>query len=133
MIIRFKPYYELELLQALSEDDKVREFFSNDLITRMEEEETVYSYVVCSNKAVFHLSGTVSRHNVYIQGSEVPNSTVECAQDSLKVNVFCVLSKTKVYVPIFFTEPAVAGMTYLDMLEMWLGWTGQGDSIPWPS
>lgn len=64
------------------------EFFSDDLIARMEEEETVHSYVVCSNKAIFHLSGNISRHNVHLHGNEDPNFTVECALDSPKVNVF---------------------------------------------
>jgi hypothetical protein len=36
------------------------------------------------------------------------------------VNVFCAVSKKKVYGPIFFAEPTVTGMIYLDMLENWL-------------
>jgi hypothetical protein len=36
------------------------------------------------------------------------------------VNVFCAISKKKVYGPIFFAEHTVTGMIYLDMLENWL-------------
>ena len=92
-------------------------FFCDDLITRIEEERINDSYVVCSNKAVFHSSGTVSKYNVHIQGNEDPNSTLDCVQDSPKVNVFCVLLKM-VYVPIFFAQPANANIIYLNMLEM---------------
>jgi len=95
------------------------EFFCDDPIARIQEERINDAYVVCRNKAVFQSSGTVSKYNVYIQGSEDPYSTLECVQDSPKVNVFCVLLKM-VYVPIFFTEPANAYIIYLNMLEMWL-------------
>lgn len=84
------------------------EFFCDDPIATIEERLND-SYVVCKNKAVFHSSGTVSKYNVHIQGSEGPYSTLECVQDSPKVNMFCVLLKM-VYVPIFFTEPANANI-----------------------
>jgi hypothetical protein len=78
-----------------------KEFFCDDLIARIEER--INDYVLCSNKAVFHSSGTVSKDNVHIQGSEDHNSTLDSVQDSSKVNVFCMLLKL-VYAPIFFTE-----------------------------
>jgi len=37
-----------------------------------------------------------------------------------KVSVFCAISSQKVYGPFFFAEETVSGMTYLDMLQMWL-------------
>jgi hypothetical protein len=36
------------------------------------------------------------------------------------VNVFCALSKGKVYGPFFFMEKAITGIVYLDMLEQFL-------------
>ena len=41
-------------------------------------------------------------------------------RDSPKVNVFCAISKMKVYGPFFVKERTVTGRTYLDMLENWL-------------
>jgi len=113
--LHFKPY-KLELLQALSQYNKVsKEFYCDDLITRIKEERINDSYVLCSNEAVFHSSETVSKDNVHIQGSEDPNSTLECVQASPKVNMFCALLEM-VYVPIFFTESANANIMYLSML-----------------
>jgi len=41
-------------------------------------------------------------------------------KDSHKVNVFCTISSPKVYSPFFFAEGTVTGMTYLNMLQLWL-------------
>ena len=40
--------------------------------------------------------------------------------DSPKVNVFCAISKMKVYGQFFFVQCTITGKTYLDMLENWL-------------
>jgi hypothetical protein len=37
-----------------------------------------------------------------------------------KVNVLCAITSQKVYGPFFFAEETVTGITYLDMLHMWL-------------
>jgi hypothetical protein len=71
-------------------------------------------FFVAIKLAVFHSSGTVSKDNVHIQGSEDPNSTLVCV-DSPKMNVFNALLKM-VYVPIFFAESANANIIYLNKL-----------------
>jgi hypothetical protein len=72
-----------------------------------------------SDEATFHVSGAVNCRNVRIWGSENPHACVE-HRDSPKVNVFCAISSQKVYGPFFFAEETVTGMTYLDMLQLWL-------------
>jgi len=47
----FKPY-RLQLLQALSEEDKVRKAA---FIAKLEEEETLNSHIVFSDEATFHV------------------------------------------------------------------------------
>jgi len=44
---------------------------------------------------------------------------MEFVHDSPRVNVFCALSKAKVYGPFLFTAYTITGMTYLDMLVLW--------------
>jgi hypothetical protein len=44
-------------------------------------------------------------------GSETPHNSMVFVRDSRKVNVFCALSKDKVYGPVFFIEPTVTCMT----------------------
>jgi hypothetical protein len=68
----------------------------------------------------FHVSGAVNYRNVRIWVSENPHAYVEHQRDSPKVNVFCAVSSQKVYGPFFFAEETVTGMTYLDMLQLWL-------------
>jgi len=49
-----------------------------------------------------------------------PLTIIEDKRDSPKVNVFCAISKTKVYGPFFFNENTVNGRSYLEMLQTWL-------------
>jgi hypothetical protein len=64
--------------------------------------------------------GKVSRHNIHIWGKENPHAMVEHFRDSPKVNMFFVISSCKVYGQFFFVKPAVTGVNYLDMLQLWL-------------
>jgi len=75
-----------------------------------------------SDEATFYLSGAVLvyRRNVRIWGSGNPHAYVEHQSDSPEVNVFCAISSQKVCDPFFFAEETVTGMTYLDMLQLWL-------------
>jgi hypothetical protein len=73
-----------------------------------------------SDEVTFHSSGAVNRCKVRIWGSENPHACVEHQCDSPKVNVFCAVSSQKVYGPFFSAEETVTGMTYLDMLQLWL-------------
>ena len=45
---------------------------------------------------------------------------MEHVHDSPQVNVFCAVSSCKFYGPLFFAEPTVTGINYLDMLQLWL-------------
>ena len=73
-----------------------------------------------SDEATFHVSSAVYRCNVRIWESENPHAYVEYQHDPPKVNVFCAVSSQKVYSPFSFAEETVTGLTYLDMLQLWL-------------
>ncbi|KFM78615.1 hypothetical protein X975_09761, partial [Stegodyphus mimosarum] len=73
--------------------------------------------IMFSDKASFHLSAIVNRHNVCIWGSENPHEYCEAQRDSPKVNVWCGLIHDRVIEPFFFTEKTVSSVVYLDMLE----------------
>ncbi|KAJ8875973.1 hypothetical protein PR048_023881 [Dryococelus australis] len=70
--------------------------------------------------AMFHTNGKVNRHNARIWSQEHPHETTEHERASPKVNVFCAVSKDKVFSPSFIHEPTVTGLTYLDMVTEWL-------------
>jgi hypothetical protein len=76
--------------------------------------------LVFGDEATFHLSGKVIHHNLRIWGMENPHATTEHERDSPKINVFCAISRTKVYGPLFFMKKTVSGHSYLDMLQIWL-------------
>jgi hypothetical protein len=117
--LRFKPY-NVQLLQSLSEEDKVRRVAFCENFTQLEEDKTPDSYFVFSDEATFHVSGIVNKQNVRFWGSENPHANVEFVSDLSKVNVLCALSKAMFYGPFFFAEVTVTGITYLDMFEEWL-------------
>lgn len=116
--LRFKPY-KLQLVQALREGDKrKRKEFCVEMLDKLDEDD-FDDRLVFSDEATFHTSGKVNKHNVRIWGKENPHGTVEHERDSTKVDVFCAISKKKVYGPFFF-EGNVNGDVYLQMLQNWL-------------
>ena len=126
--LHMKPY-KLSLVQALNNDDKkMRRAFCESMLEMVEDDETMFSRLIFSDEATFHLSGAVNRHNVRIWGKDHPHETVEHQRDSPKVNVFCAVSQDRVYGPFFFEGNTVTGQAYLEMLQNWLFTLLQADS-----
>ena len=116
----FKPYC-IQMVQQLSgEDHRCQLDFCLQLQDLMSSDDHFLEKLHFSDEATFHISGAVNRRTVRIWGSEYPHACVEHQHGSPKVNVFCAISSQKVYVPFFFAEETVTGMTYLDMLQLWL-------------
>lgn len=119
----------MQLLQALLPGDKVRRFEFCTRFQEFMEKDEFCDNLVFSDEAVFHLSGKVNRHNVRIWGTDNPHSFVQHVRDSPKLNVFCAVSKFKVYGPFFFAEQSITGNIYLGMLENWLMPQLETDSV----
>jgi hypothetical protein len=117
--LRVKPY-RLQLLQALTDEDKTRRLqFCIDMVQHLEE----YGFaekLIFSDEATIHLYVKVNRHNVRIWGTENPHATIKHIRNSPKLNVFCAISKEKGYGQFFFSESTVTGTSYLDMMQEWL-------------
>ncbi|PNF15586.1 hypothetical protein B7P43_G16487 [Cryptotermes secundus] len=93
--LHLKPY-RLQLIQALTNDDKRKRMeFCNSMLEMMGRRNLHFTFNF-SDEATFHLSGTVSHYYVHIWGTEHPHETVEHERDSPKVNVFCAVSQDKV-------------------------------------
>lgn len=86
----------------------------------VENDDAFFHRLIFSDECTFHISGKVNRHNVRIWGTENPRASLQHIRDSPKVNVFCAVSREKVYGPFFFHEVSVTGVIYLDMLHEWL-------------
>lgn len=61
-----------------------------------------------SDEAWFHLSGYVSSQNSRVWASENPHEFVEKPLHSLKVGVWCAMSRRRIIGPIFFTQTITA-------------------------
>ena len=90
------------------------------MFDKMENEEDYLKTVLFSDKATFHLSGKVNRHNERIWGTEDSHKIIEHVRDSPKLNVFCAVSSVKVYGPFCLPEPTVTGISYPDMVVKYL-------------
>jgi hypothetical protein len=113
--------YRIQMVQQLSDEDHRRRVdFCLHLQDLMSSDDHFLEKVQFSVEVTFHVSIAVNRRNVRIWESENPRAHVEHQRDSPKVNVFCAFSSQKVYGPFFFAEETVTGMTYLDMLQLWL-------------
>jgi len=98
--LRMIPY-KLQLVQALSCDDKrVRYSFCMSM-QQCNEKDDFFNRLIFDDESTFHLSGKVNKHNVRIWGTENPRELVQYVRDSAKVNFFCVVSRTKVYGSFF--------------------------------
>jgi len=113
--------YRIKMVQQLSDEDHRRRLdFYLHLQELMSSVDYFMEKVQFSDKATFQVSGTVNRHNSRIWGSENPHAYVEHQRDCPNVSVFCATSSQKVYGPFFCAQETVTGITYLDMLQLWL-------------
>ena len=113
--------YKLSIVQHLTNADKVvRKEFCMQMFQRIQDDGKFLDSVIFSDESTFHVSGRVNTHNCRIWGSENPRVSLEHVRDSPKVNVFCALSKERVYGPFFFMETTITGIVYLDMLQEFL-------------
>jgi hypothetical protein len=111
----------LQLIQKLKPNDPAKRLaFCEEVLGMMERDENLSKMIIFSDEATFHLPGKVNRHNIRIWGSEKPVAVVEMEHDSPKVNVFCAVSRRRVFGPFFFAEKSVTGQVYLQMLQNWL-------------
>ncbi|PNF19367.1 hypothetical protein B7P43_G06707 [Cryptotermes secundus] len=108
--------YKLSIVQHLTDSDKVvRKEFCMQMFHRIQDDEKIFS-----DESTFHVSGKVNTHNCRIWGSENPRVSLEHVRDSPKVNVFCALSKYRVYGPFFSMKTTITSIVYLDMLQEFL-------------
>jgi len=115
----FKPY-RIQMVQLSDVDHRRRVDFCLHLQELMSSDDNFLEKVNFSDEATFNVSGSVNRRSVRIWGSENPYAYVEHQRDSPKISVYFAISSQKVYCPFFSVEETVTGMTYLDMLQLWL-------------
>jgi hypothetical protein len=83
--------------------------FGMQMFHWIQDDERFLDSVIFSDESMFHVSCEVSTHNCRIWGSENPLVSMDHVRDSLKMNVFCALSKESVYC-LFFMETTITGV-----------------------
>jgi hypothetical protein len=81
------------------------------------QDERFLDTIIFSDESTFHVSGKVSTHKSRIWSSKNLRVFLEHVRDSPKVNVFCALSKERVYFRFFFMDMTITGIVYLDILQ----------------
>jgi hypothetical protein len=115
--LKFKAYKIQVLHQLLEEDREHRVKSSQEFIEKIETDGNFLSNLIFSDEATFHISGKINRHNCRIWGETNPHEIYEHERDSPKVNVWCALSRSRIYGPFFFEERTINGESYLNMLQ----------------
>ena len=94
----------MQLVQALRVGDRRKRTDFCDMLLEDTEDDTFLPRLVFSDKAMFHLSGKVSRHSVRIWGLENQHEIVQHERDSPKIKVFSAVSVRKIMALSFLEE-----------------------------
>ena len=91
-------------------------------INRASIQQMLRKWLWFSDEMLFHLSGSVNRHNVRFWGTENPVEVREHQRDSPKLVVWCAMTSVGLVGPYFFKEENgdtanVNGVNYLHMLQ----------------
>lgn len=114
-VLKFKPY-KIQVLQKINDRDHAKRVFMCETLTDLYRTYPNFR-IIMSDEAAFHINGRVNKHNCRIWGLENPREFHQHERDSPKVNVWCAVSREKLYGPFFFAENTVRGNNYTDMLE----------------
>jgi hypothetical protein len=105
------------MIQKLDPEDCLkRQNFCKTLLAEMASDETIAERLVFSDEAAFDTRSKVNRHDLRVWVSEY-RVTFEHQRNSPKMNVYCAISRSKVYCPFFCVDDTINGINYLDMLQ----------------
>lgn len=89
--------YKPTFVQELSDDDHDRRLeFCQWLNSRLEDQSQFHLLIVFSDEAVFHVNGSVNKHNFHYWSKNNPHVFVEKPQDRRSVTVWAMINNTGV-------------------------------------
>lgn len=116
-----KPYRPQHVPQLSDCDFDRRAEFSSMMLEKLTADPRLIDHILWTDESLFHLAGTVSRHNDVRWGRENPHAQVQVLNSHQGVMVWCGVTSTGIVGPHFFDGP-VNATTYLHLL----------DSVVWP-
>ena len=112
--------YHIQVVHHLHEADFQKRMRMCNELLRFWTLENLKNTILFSDEAVFHICGTINRHNCRIWAPERPPDFIEWEAFTPKVNVWIGVTNRKVYGPYFFNENTVNRFVYLRMLSEFL-------------
>ena len=94
--LNLHPYSYTMVQELTGDDDDRRLEFCEWIRQRVSTNDNFYKQIVFSDEAVFHVNGTVNRHNLHYWNVDNPHVKFERFQDRQSVTVWCMLSSTGV-------------------------------------
>ncbi len=113
--------WKLHYCQALStEDCDIRMAFGEVILAWYEDWSDLFKNILWSDEAVFHIGGSVNRHNCHYWTGEDPRIISEKMQNRPKVTVWCGMTSDSIVGPFILCDTMNAER-YLTMLrdEIW--------------
>ena len=116
-LLMMKPYRP-HLFQALNAADPAKRVkWAEDLLKSVDLDLSFPDYILWRDEAIFHLDGTVNRHNAATWATQNPHVYIEKAnQKKASVMVWVGLIKDHI-IGLFFFIGSVTGDSYLDLLQ----------------
>ena len=117
MDLHMKPYIPHPVQALKTPDAAKRVKWAEDFLDAVELDYTYPEYILWTDEAIFHLNGTVNRHNSITWASTNPHLYVEKdTQNKAGVMVWVGLIKDHIIGPFFFNGK-VTGDLYLQLLQ----------------
>ncbi|GFU19326.1 uncharacterized protein TNCV_3032481 [Trichonephila clavipes] len=108
-ILRYYPYKLQFVQELLPHDFETRHLFSLQFLARLEVDPEWPWNILWTDKAHFHLDGSVNTHNCRIWETDNPHSTLRVPLHSPKVTAWCGFSASFILGPYFFEELGAGG------------------------
>ncbi|GFY34451.1 uncharacterized protein TNCV_2821371 [Trichonephila clavipes] len=108
-ILRYYPYKPQFVQELLQHDFETRHLLSLQFLARLEVDPEWPWNILRTDKAHFHLDGSVNTHNCRIWETDNPHSTLRVPLHSPKVTAWCGFSASFILGPYFFEKLGAGG------------------------
>jgi len=122
--------YKIQIDQPLKGSDKLRRLeFAREFSAFLKDNPAVLNSIWFSDEAHFHLCGYVNKQNMRFWAAEQPSQTVSRALHPQKTTVWCAISATGIYGPIFIHDTINAERYRDQLLGVFIDFMKSSDDV----
>lgn len=114
--LNFKPWKPKSVQELFPEDMDRRLEFAEMMLELAERRHDLFSKVVWSDEAVFHLGGLINRHNSHYWAEQSPNKLLKKSQHRPRLTVWAAITADGLIGPVILRDTMNAER-YLEVLE----------------